>query len=196
MNSSTIAITALTLGLMLQTGAHAQDTGVSEWSSAPCSSLALGPGPDLSHLQRIYLLGGTVFTVQYKYFADNACQLPLYSMVFKGRADAGAPVPAVADAYQVKVALERVLFTLDSPRGAAGAKACADGAFEVGVQRDVSAFACLHIAPKADCGVDYDIVRVKDGIVTPGFRSANMCTPQGAPTSLQSAGARYVETFR
>jgi len=58
--------------------------GRSEWSSAPCSSVALGPGEEVSHLQRVFLLGETEYTIQYKYFSDAQCKLPMYSFVFKG----------------------------------------------------------------------------------------------------------------
>jgi hypothetical protein len=169
--------------------------GPSEWSSAPCSTLALGPGEEVSHLQRIFLLGEIEYTIQYKYFADAQCQLPLYHMIFKGTSNTTGKSKTLADTLEVIVKLDRVLFTLDSPRGALAAKACADGKFEVGVQRDVSDSACLHIKSKSSCGVDYEIVKIKDGIATPGFRTSNMCTPEGRPTKLQAIGAKFVQQF-
>jgi hypothetical protein len=119
--------------------AYAQDNkGPTEWTSAPCTSLALGPTEDISHLQRIYLLGPAGHTTQYKFFADDQCKLPLYSFVFIGGVKMGAAVKDVPDAVEATVTFKRVLFTLDSPRGAKAAGACADGKFKVGVQRDVS----------------------------------------------------------
>jgi hypothetical protein len=85
--------------------------------------------------------------------------------------------------------------TLDSPRGAPATRACADGKFEVGVQRDVTDAGCLFIKPKASCGVDYDIMKIKDGVATPGFRTGDMCKPEGRPTTLQSVGVKLIQAF-
>ena len=172
----------------------AQD-GPVEFTSAPCSTLALGPGDDISHLVRIYLFQGAVQTTQYKFYADPDCTKPLYSFVFKGGVELGEPVAGLADTVEAKVTFERVLFTLDSPRGRPAADACGDGEFEVGVQRDVSDTTCLFMQPVDDCGFDFDIVQMKDGVATPGFRTANMCTPEGRPVQLQTEGARFSEQF-
>jgi hypothetical protein len=173
----------------------AQEKGASEFSSAPCSSLALGPTNEISHLQRIYLFKDTVQTTQYKFYADDKCTQPLYSFVFKGFVEMGKPVAALPDTVEVKVIFKRILFTLDSPRGAKAAAQCADGKFDVGVQRDVSKSECLFMKPIKSCGFDYDIVKIKDGVATPGFRTANMCKPSGRPTQLQGAGANFVQQF-
>jgi Adenomatosis polyposis coli down-regulated 1 len=157
----------------------------SEWSSAPCSSVALGPSTAVSHVQRIFFLAGKANTIQYRFFADEKCTQGLYSLVIKGPVEIGKPVAGAEGAVEVKVTFERVLFTLDSPRAATAAKECADGNFEVGVQRDVTAQGCLFVKPKAMCGVDYDIMKIKDGQATPGFRTADMCKPEGRPSTLQ-----------
>jgi hypothetical protein len=170
-------------------------SGPAEFSSAPCSSLAIGPTQEISHVQRIYLFKGTEQTTQYKYFADAACTKPMYSFVFKGSVEMGKPVKGIADTTEAKVTFTRTLFTLDSPRGLIGAKSCADGKFDVGVQRDVSDATCLFMKPIKKCGFDYDIVRIKDGVAIPGFRTSNMCTPAGRPTKLQTVGAQFVEQF-
>jgi hypothetical protein len=174
--------------------AIAQD-GPVEFSSLPCSSLALGPTDEVSHVQRIYAFKGTEQTTQYKFFADDKCAKPLYSFVFKGKVEMGKPVEGLADTVEAKVTFERILFTVDSPRGLKVAAQCADGNFDVGVQRDVSDATCLFMQPVEACGFDYDIVRMKDGVATPGFRTANMCTPEGRPTKLQEVGASFVEQF-
>ncbi|MGL4230165.1 MAG: hypothetical protein ACRDAM_06600 [Casimicrobium sp.] len=170
-------------------------SGPSEWTSAPCTSLALGPTEEISHLQRIYLLGSAGHTTQYKFFADAQCTKPLYSFVFIGSVEMGAAVKGIADAVEAKVTFKRILFTLDSPRGEKAAKACADGKFEIGIQRDISNASCLFMKPVAACGVDYDIVKIKDGMATPGFRTSDMCKPEGRPTKLQTVGARFSEQF-
>jgi hypothetical protein len=176
------------------TPAVAQE-GPVEFSSLPCSSLALGPTNEISHVQRIYAFKGTEQTTQYKFFADGKCTKPLHSFVFKGKVEMGNPVKGLADTVEAKVTFERVLFTVDSPRGLKSAAACSDGKFDVGVQRDVSEATCFFMQPIKSCGFDYDIVRIKDGIATPGFRTANMCTPDGRPKKLQDAGASFVEQF-
>ncbi len=181
--------------LALQSAAAAAQDGPVEFTSAPCSSLALGPTEEVSHLERIYLSQGTVETTQYKFFADPDCTRPMFSFVFKGGVELGGPVSRLEDTVEAKVTFERVFFTLDNRRGRAAANACGDGEFEVGVQRDVSDSTCLFTQPFKDCGFDYDIVRMKDGFATPGFRTANMCTPDGRPTRLQTEGARFLEQF-
>jgi hypothetical protein len=169
--------------------------GPAEFSSAPCSSLALGPGDEISHVQRIYLFKRTTQTTQYKFFADDKCTKPTYSFVFKGGVAMGKPITDMPNTVEAKVTFKRIFFTLDSPRGAKAAAKCADGKFDVGVQRDVSASNCLFMKPVKSCGVDYDIVKIKDGVATPGFRTANMCKPTGRPTKLQTAGANFAEQF-
>jgi hypothetical protein len=192
----TIIAVALFLGLSFLNSdrAYAQN-GPAEFSSAPCSSLAIGPSEEISHVQRIYLFKGKIQTTQYKFFADGKCTKPLYSFVFKGTVEMGKPVSDMADTVEAKVTFKRILFTLDSPRGANAAKQCANGKFEIGVQRDVSNANCLFMQPVKRCGIDYDIVKIKDGIATPGFRTANMCTPAGRPSKLQSVGAQFSEQF-
>jgi hypothetical protein len=175
-------------------GAWAQD-GSSEFSSAPCSSVKLGPTDEISHLQRIYLFKKAAQTIQYKFFADDKCTRPLYSFVFKGQVEMGPPVADVPGAAQAKLSFERILFTLDSPRGAKAAAQCGDGNFEVGVQRDVSDAKCLFMPSVKSCGVDFDIVKLKDGVITPGLRTADMCSAAGRPVQLQGAGAQFVEKF-
>lgn len=173
----------------------AQPQGPSEWTSAPCTSLALGPSDDISHLQRIYLLGADGHTTQYKFFADAQCVKPMYSFVFKGKVEIGIPVQGIADTIQAVVSFEKILFTLDSPRGEKAASQCADGKFAVGVRRDVSDTNCLFMKPVKSCGLDYDIVRIKHGMATPGFRTADMCKPEGRPMKLQTIGAKFLEQF-
>jgi hypothetical protein len=185
----TLLLSWLAMGL-----ANAQPAP-SEWSSAPCSTVALGPGSNLSNIQRTFNLAGKSNTIQYRFFADDKCTLGLFTFVLKGGIDIGKPVADVEGAVEVNVALERVLFTLDSPRGGPAAKGCGDGQFELGVQRDVTESGCLFIKPKATCGVDYDIMKIKDGMATPGFRTANMCKPEGRPTALQTTGARFLQQF-
>jgi hypothetical protein len=167
----------------------------SEWSSAPCSNVALGPGTNLSNIQRTFFLAGKNNTIQYRFFADDKCTMGLFSIVFKGGVEIGKPVEGVEGAVEVKVGFDRVLFTLDSPRGGPASKGCGDGQFEVGVQRDVTESGCLFVKPKALCGVDYDIMKIKDGMATPGFRTADMCKPEGRPNTLQAVGAKFLQQF-
>jgi hypothetical protein len=175
--------------------AFAQIPPVTEWSSAPCSSVALGPSQNVSHIQRIFLLAGKENTIQYKFFGDDKCVASLFTIVIKGSVELGKPVANTDGAVEVKVGFDRVFFTLDSPRGAPATRACADGKFEVGVQRDVTEAGCLFIKPKASCGVDYDIMKIKDGMATPGFRTGDMCKPEGRPISLQSVGVKLIQAF-
>jgi hypothetical protein len=173
----------------------AQKPQMTEWSSAPCSSVALGPSQNVSHIQRIFLLAGKENTIQYKFFGDDKCVASLFTIVIKGSVELGKPIASVEGAVEVKVGFDRVFFTLDSPRGAPATRACADGKIEVGVQRDVTEAGCLFIKPKASCGVDYDIMKIKDGMATPGFRTGDMCKPEGRPTSLQSIGVKLIQAF-
>jgi hypothetical protein len=189
-----IAASIFLVILLFHTNAYAQD-GPTEFSSAPCSSLAIGPSEEISHVQRIYLFKDKIQTTQYKFFTDDKCTKPLYSFVFKGIVEMGKPVSDMADTVEAKVTFKRILFTLDSPRGANAAKQCANGKFDIGIQRDVSNAKCLFMQPVKRCGVDYDIVKIKDGIATPGFRTENMCTPAGRPKKLQSVGATFLEQF-
>ncbi len=173
---------------------HAQE-GPIEFSSSPCSSLALGPTDEVVHLRRTYLLHGAEQTTRYRFFADEECELPLYTMVFQGGIELGDSVPDLEGTVEATVRFDRVLFTLDSPRGLGAAAECADGLFEVGVQRDVTEETCLFMRPRSECGFDHDIVKIQDGVATPGFRTADMCSPEGRPKQLQSAGASFVEQF-
>jgi hypothetical protein len=179
----------------LSVSTFAQTPSMTEWTSAPCSSVALGPTQNVSHVQRIFLLGGKDNTIQYKFFGDDKCVAGLFTITIKGSVELGKPVPNVEGAVEVRVGFDRVLFTLDSPRGGPATKGCADGNFEVGVQRDVTEAGCLFIKPKASCGVDYDIMKIKDGIAIPGFRTGDMCKPEGRPTTLQAVGVKLLQSF-
>jgi hypothetical protein len=189
-----ICLAALTF-VSINLGAAQAQQGPAEFSSLPCASVALGPTDTVSHVQRIYVFKGTEQTTQYKFFADEKCAKPLYSFVFKGSVELGKPVTGIADAVEARVKFDRILFTLDSPSGLKDAASCADGKFDIGVQRDVSDSNCLFMKPIKDCGFDYDIARIKDGVATPGFRTADMCAPSGRPTKLQDSGARFIEQF-
>jgi hypothetical protein len=180
--------------------AHAQPTSakdaspsaLTQWSSAPCTSLALGPGKEISHLRRLYLLRGDTHVTRYHFFIDTKCTLPLFSFHLSGRALLGSKVSSLIDTREVNVYFDRVLFTADAPEAIALASQCADGKFEVGVQRDVTETGCLFLKPKAQCGIDHDLVQIRKGVLTPGFRTGDMCKPAGRPTRLQSIGARLV----
>ena len=55
----TMMVWAALMVVLQLTSTTAQD-GPAEFSSAPCSSLALGPSEDVSHLERTYLFQGSV----------------------------------------------------------------------------------------------------------------------------------------
>jgi hypothetical protein len=165
---------------------------LTQWSSAPCTSLALGPGKEISHIRRIYLLRGETHITRYHFFTDAKCIRPFFSFHLSGRALLGREVSRLVDTREAEVYFDRVLFTADAPEAIALASQCADGKFEVGVQRDVTETGCLFLKPKAQCGIDHDLVQIRKGILTPGFRTVDMCTPEGRPTRLQSIGAQLV----
>jgi hypothetical protein len=196
MNNKTLTAAAVLIGVMsCVTAAQADDSAPLHFRTASCDTLVIAPNTPPSHIRRDFLIYPKVgrHNVVYSYFADDKCSKPLMTFNLSGRVTNGEPVANIPGANKANVYFDRVLVTPESPAGVALVKSCGKGRWEVGVQKDVTKTGCLLIYPKATCGVDMDIVRVVDGVLTPGVRKQNMCTEAGRPTELQAVGAPIVQ---
>jgi Adenomatosis polyposis coli down-regulated 1 len=189
------AAAVLTSLVSLASAAQADDSAPLHFRSATCETLALIPGEPLSHVIRDFLIYPKLgrHNVVYHYFDDAECKKPLMTFNADGRVKSGDAVANIPGATKTDVYFDRVLVTAESPKGVSQVEKCGKGNWEVGVQQDVTETGCLLIYPKAGCGVDMDIVKVADGVLTPGVRTENMCTEAGRPTELQSSGAPIVQ---
>ena len=132
--------------------AQAQDANAPlHFRNVACDTLVLTPGAPASHIRRDFLIWPKVgrHHVVYSYFADTACNKPLYTYNLSSRVTSGGPVAGVAGAVITDVDFDRVLVTAESPEGVSLVSKCGTGAWEVGVQNDVTETGCLLIKPKA-----------------------------------------------
>jgi hypothetical protein len=175
--------------------AQADDSAPLHFRSASCDTLVIAPNTPPSHIRRDFLIYPKLgrHNVVYSYFADAKCKKPLMTFNLSGRVTSGEALANIPGAIKTDVYFDRVLVTPESPQGVALVEKCGKGGWEVGVQQDVTETGCLLIYPKASCGVDMDIVKVANGVLTPGVRKQNMCTEAGRPTKLQSIGAPMVK---
>jgi hypothetical protein len=195
LNKKTMIAAAILTGAMsFVPMAYADDSAPLHFRTASCDTLVIAPNTPPSHIRRDFLIYPKLgrHNVVYSYFADDKCNKPLMTFNLSGRVTNGDAVASIPGANKANVYFDRVLVTAESPEGVALVKACGKGRWEVGVQKDVTKTGCLLIKPKASCGVDMDIVRVADGVLTPGVRKENMCTEAGRPTELQAVGAPMV----
>lgn len=161
---------------------------VGEWDSGLCGSYVRAAGTDPVPIRRQYLFTEDQFSVRYTFYADAACSRTLFVVRTSGPYRLGATVAGRPQARAVDVIFEKRFLTIEAPEMLARVANCGRGNWQVGVQQDISDTACLVFKSKAQCGADYDIVTIADGVLFPGLRTPDMCTPAGRPTELQTTG--------
>lgn len=131
-------------------------------------------------------------TARYTFFADAACERPLFSGLWSLTYQAGPVSPSVPTARLVDTQVRSQRLTLLSPEMLPLVqKQCGAEPWVLGVERDVSREGCLGIglmyAPITPQSADFDIIAVDDQQLMVGFRTPDMrYGPQGRPTRLQA----------
>lgn len=159
------------------------------YRSVSCDVTALGPGPEISNFIRDYLVYPDRHSTRYSFFADPDCRSPLFTFQLSGRSVDRGPSAVVSGARSVDAYFDRVLLTVENRAALPLIAGCGRRAWEVGVQQDITKTGCLFLKPRASCGLDHDLLQIDDKSMVPGFRTLNMCKPEGRPTRLQSAPA-------
>ena len=122
-------------------------------------------------------------------YSDAKCTMPSYAIGDEATQEVGAAIASIPGAYEYNVLYKRVFATAFDASGAAllqGAH-CGTTPYTLRVEKDVSATGCLYFPALSTCSADYDIVKVDGDHLYNGVRSgADMCTPAGRPTALNS----------
>ncbi|MEO5730153.1 MAG: hypothetical protein ABI134_20110, partial [Byssovorax sp.] len=63
---------------------------------------------------------------------------------------------------------------------------CGEGPYTLGEPVVTSKTGCLFLKPITACPADYDITKIEDDRFYNGVRTADMCTPAGRPTALNT----------
>ena len=155
----------------------------------------LRPNGSPSHFHRAYHFApdGTWRMVR-TFHADKTCNSPLLILRLAGTYSLGQTSPIVAAARAAALSFDLIHVTLQNAKAKPMVAGCGAGAWQVGLEKDVSGTGCpgLEFKPLAECSVDHDIAQIRDGVLYPGVRTSDMCTPEGRPTALQPTGARRV----
>lgn len=154
------------------------------------------PGGRPSHFHRAYHFtpDGTWRMVR-TIHGDPTCNSPLLTLRLAGTYSLGQASAAVAGAREAALSFDLVHVTLQNAAAMPLLTGCGAGRpWEVGLEKDVGGTGCpgLGFRPLAECSVDHDIAQIRDGVLYPGVRTPDMCTPAGRPTALQPTGARRV----
>ncbi|MGL4608165.1 MAG: hypothetical protein ACRCYY_00555 [Trueperaceae bacterium] len=164
------------------------------WDGLSCASIMLtGPEADPNteqfplHFKRTYQFTETTFIAQYWLFADETCSRPLHSIRYSGNSKLGGIVSSEPTAREGDFTFEAIYLTVLDTSMLGATEGCGSTVWEVGVQQNISETGCLPfgIASLADYPTDHDIVTVQGNQLIPGFRTSNMGTPEGRPSTLQ-----------
>lgn len=158
------------------------------YRSPGCDNVALGPDDRLVAIQRDYLVWPGKHSTRYTFFADDRCRIGLFTFQLEGRSRTRGTA-SVPGAVAVDVHFDRVLLTVHAYEALPQVAACGSKRWQVGVQQDVTRTGCLFIKPRRSCGIDHDILAIDEERMVPGFRTADMCRPEGRPARLQTAPA-------
>ena len=143
------------------------------------------------YFQLTFNIESARWAVDYVVHGDAVCSVPLLTVQIAGPYLLESPSVAVAGAWEGRFGFDArtVRPEVDGLRDfLRGLEGCGDGAFETGVASDTLAVGCPGLGqyPAADCGEEFDIVRLEGDTLTFGARPAdnNMCTAALRPTAL------------
>jgi hypothetical protein len=151
-----------------------------------------GPGETKSFFHREYWFEpGGAWRMVRTIHGDQACRSPMLTLRLAGKHYSFGPASdKVPGAREAELRFDDFRVTLGNDKAAPMLKGCGVAPWKVGEEQDVAATGCpgLRFKPLAACGVDHDIVQIKDGVLYPGVRTPDMCTPEGRPEALQPTG--------
>jgi len=131
------------------------------------------------------------WTLDYVTHGDDKCATPFITSHFEGPYKVGAASASVAGAYDGEFGFDKK--TVKSHADAAVAvltQACGAGTYTANAETDILEKGCAGFGslPKADCGTDYDLVKIDGDKLHFGKRPVdnNMCSPEKRPKEIES----------
>ena len=157
--------------------------GTWQGDCGPVSSTGL---PGNGSFIRRYNFDRSIANVRYVFFTDDACSSPLFSFYAIFGLDLGAPLPGLPYTRALLAPFVKLTVRPDSEVGAQALAPC--NATTVGLDHDVTLSGCstFGFKPVTECIGDHDLLKVIPGkSLTAGFRTPNMCIPEGQPTRTE-----------
>ncbi len=162
---------------------------VGEWKTdcAPFSDTGI---PANGSLSRYYVNDRSGGQVRISFFGDGECQVPTYSLLIAFTIELGLPSTTQPNTREAFASIDRLLLNPSSEASLQLLSAC--GAEAVGQNYDITETGCapIRLQSRAECPGEYELFRVEPGIsIAPGFRTPNLCVPEGRPTRTQDDAA-------
>lgn len=159
------------------------------WESDGCESQDLGNG-QTTFFKRTYRFTESDWSVVRTIYADGQCGRALLTWRLAGKYVLGNVAKGIPDAREGNFGFASFMITVDDEAGLPVVKGCGLKPWRVGVQQDVGKTGCAVIKPLAKCPVDHDLAAIRKGVLYPGQRTPDMCSPAGRPVELQKVGAK------
>ncbi|MEM7160590.1 MAG: hypothetical protein AAF799_47580 [Myxococcota bacterium] len=121
-------------------------------------------------------------------YVDDQCSAPFVQIRTRVSRELGAAIEGIDGAYELDVTRESLHATPFTEDAAGALEAAGCGTTTVGSSMDVSETGCFGFEAIGECGFDFDIAAVVDGVVFGGERNDDMCEPQGRPSQLGTLG--------
>jgi hypothetical protein len=156
------------------------------WLTA-CSPVQNSDPPAFFQLEVVN--NGERGTFRYSEFSDASCAMPLLDLVLESRQEIGAALPSVGPSvYELNIYYEKQTATahVQPVADAMMAAGCGSGPLTLGEPMDTAQTGCFILKPIKTCPADYDITKIEDDKFYNGVRTADMCTPAGRPTALNT----------
>jgi hypothetical protein len=120
-------------------------------------------------------------------YADRACTTPLFAVGNESDRTVGKLLPGKTDVWELDVKFKRLFVKplADAALPILTGSGCGSD-LAVGVEKDVSSTGCMFFKPIAQCGGDYDIVKVEGDRFWNGVRAGDQCVPSGRPRELNA----------
>lgn len=164
------------------------------WASAGCETMRTGDGD--SHLKRRLRLDDADWRLTLDFYHDEGCTEQAFTVDVEGPYDIGPKAMHPRDATTARFDLRKLVLTPRSERHRAAFEQarCAGGGWEIGQGKEVTEIGCLGLVPtKSTCPVEFDIVRIEDGMLRLGDRSEGLCETERYPTRFAPHALMRIE---
>ncbi len=162
---------------------------VGEWRTE-CGLNSAGGFPGNGAFSRRYVNDRSGGLARYTFYADQQCQQPAYSFLISYTIELGAVSQTQPDTREALVVFDKLSIRPDSDAGLAVLRDCE--ATVIGQDYDVTLSGCAAVGLKSttECIGDYELLKViPNESFAPGFRTQNMCTPEGRAIKTQDSAA-------
>ncbi len=164
------------------------------WASSGCETMRTADGA--SHLKRRMRLGDADWRLTLDFYDDEECAEQAFSVDVEGPYDLGPKAMHLRGATTARFDLGKLVLTPHSEiyRSAFDEARCAGGGWKTGEGKEVTETGCLGLVPtKSTCPVEFDIVKIEDGRLFLGDRSAGLCETERYPAAFAPHALRRIE---